>query len=215
MASQLPLLILGSTGALGRALIEAASPRPIRAFARHPEALAGHADNVEVVQGDALDPSTLRPAVSGVGAVVSTLGSRPGRSPSGLFSRSTRLLLEAMAAEGVSRLIVITGIGAGDSRGHGPFWYDHLVKPTVLREIYADKDRQEGIVAASTADWTIVRPGILTSRPSGAPLRAVTTLHRGDLIGGITREEVARYIVTLIDSNAHVRDTITVWTSRH
>ena len=36
-----------------------------------------------------------------------------------LFSQSTRILVDAMQATGMKRLIAVTGLGAGDSRGHG------------------------------------------------------------------------------------------------
>ena len=41
-----------------------------------------------------------------------------------LFSRATRILIDAMRAAGVQRLVTVTGLGAGDSRGHGGFLYD-------------------------------------------------------------------------------------------
>ncbi|WP_229642751.1 hypothetical protein [Waterburya agarophytonicola] len=37
-------------------------------------------------------------------------------------------------------LICMTGIGAGDSRGHGRFIFDNLILPILLRRIYDDKN---------------------------------------------------------------------------
>jgi hypothetical protein len=48
-----------------------------------------------------------------------------------LFSQSTRILVDAMKAAGVKRLIAVTGLGAGDSRGHGGIIYDSVVFPAV------------------------------------------------------------------------------------
>lgn len=62
-----------------------------------------------------------------------------------------------MKAEQVSRLIVVTGLGAGDSKGHGGFLFDNLIYPLLLRKVYADKNRQENVVNESRLDWTIVR----------------------------------------------------------
>jgi putative NADH-flavin reductase len=83
-----------------------------------------------------------------------------------LFSDSTRILVDAMKATGVKRLISVTGIGAGDSRGHGGLLYDAVVFPLLLKRIYDDKDVQEWIIKSSGLDWTIVRPGLLTNRPA-------------------------------------------------
>lgn len=55
------------------------------------------------------------------------------------------------------------GIGAGDSKGHGGFFYDRIFYPLLLKAVYSDKDRQESLIRASNADWTIVRPGFLTT----------------------------------------------------
>ena len=40
------------------------------------------------------------------------------------FSQSTRILVDAMQIAGAKRLIAVTGLGAGDSRGHGGILYD-------------------------------------------------------------------------------------------
>ena len=81
-----------------------------------------------------------------------------------------------MASNGVRRLVGITGVGAGDSRGHGGLVYDTFLRPIVLRQVYADKDRQEAVVRASGLDWVVVRPALLTERPphSGATARSPT-----------------------------------------
>jgi hypothetical protein len=39
-----------------------------------------------------------------------------------------------MEAESISRLVTITGIGAGDSQGHGGFLFDKLIFPLLLRK---------------------------------------------------------------------------------
>ena len=55
----------------------------------------------------------------------------------------TRILVDAMKAAGAKRLIVVTGLGAGDSRGHGGLLYDAVVFPLLLKRFYDDKDVQE------------------------------------------------------------------------
>src|SRR5436305_1164889 len=82
-------------------------------------------------------------AVAGHDVVISSLGSKLSRKPTTLLSDGTRNVVGAMKAAGVPRLICITGIGAGDSRGHGGFLYDRLILPLLLAEIYEDKTRQE------------------------------------------------------------------------
>ena len=40
-----------------------------------------------------------------------------------------------------------SGVGAGDSRGHGGFWHDNVRLRLWLREVWADKERAEALVA--------------------------------------------------------------------
>jgi NAD(P)H-binding len=81
---------------------------------------------------------------------------------------STRILVDAMKAAGVKRLIAVTDLCAGDSRGHGGLLYDAVVFPLLLKRVYDDKDMQEWIIRSSGLDWTIVWPGLLTNRPDCA-----------------------------------------------
>ncbi len=59
---------------------------------------------------------------------------------------------------GIARLIAITGIGAGETRGHDGWFYNRIVYPLFIRNRYVDKDRQGAIIERSGLDWTIVRP---------------------------------------------------------
>ena len=79
-----------------------------------------------------------------------------------------------MRGAGVRRLVAVTGLGAGDSRGHGGFLYDAVFFPLVLKRVYDDKDVQEQMIRASDLDWTIVRPGLLASGPATGAARALT-----------------------------------------
>ena len=88
----------------------------------------------------------------------------------------------------------ITGLGAGDSAGHGPFVYDWFIKPVLLRTIYQDKDRQEAIVMASGLDWVIVRPAVLTDKPAAGRVQATVDL-QGVRGGQISRADVAAFVV--------------------
>jgi hypothetical protein len=82
----------------------------------------------EKLDGDALDRDTIQGALVGVDAVIQTLGASPAPelvfSGTRLFSAATRVLVNAMEASGVRRLICVTGLGAGDSRGRGGILYN-------------------------------------------------------------------------------------------
>jgi uncharacterized protein YbjT (DUF2867 family) len=162
------------------------------------------------VSGDALDSDTIRKALEGVDGVIQTLGidvsPRAIFERTTLFSQSTRILVDAMKAAGVKRLIAVTGIGAGDSRGHGGLLYDAVMFPLLLKRVYDDKDVQEWIVKRSGLDWTIVRPGLLTNRPATGCYRVLTT-PRDWRFGVISRADVADFLVRQIDDRALIGST--------
>ena len=105
-----------------------------------------------------------------------------------------RVLIDAMQKLRITRLVCITGIGAGDSHGHGGFLYDHIAQPLLLNSTYHDKNRQEDEIRKSGLDWTIVRPTILTDGPATGAIRALTDL-TGFHGGSIARADVARFLI--------------------
>jgi uncharacterized protein YbjT (DUF2867 family) len=131
----------------------------------------------------------------------------PTRKPVDLFSRSTQFLLAAMAKHGVARLVCVTGVGAGDSRGHGGFLYDRVLLPLFMKTIYEDKDRQEALLRASDVDWTIVRPGILTNGTPTGLTRALTDLE-GVTAGRVSRSDVAGFIVENLEGGDFRRTAV-------
>ena len=122
-----------------------------------------------------------------------------------LFSDTTEAVVAAMQATGVGRLVAVTGIGAGDTKGHGGWFYNYVIYPLFTRHRYADKDRQEAMIACTDLDWTIVRPAPFAAQASGAPLQVHTDIPAGLQLSAITRAEVATFILDCLEGNAYVR----------
>ena len=161
------VLVVGATGPTGREVVARAAARghDVVALVRRRGGGAPTGARIETRQGDVLDPNSLKPALLGCDVVLCALGSGVSLRPMTMLSTGTRNLIDAMKVAGVRRLVCITGVGAGDSRGHGGFVYDTLIRPTILRQVYRDKDRQEQVVRDSGLDWTIVRPAQLKDGP--------------------------------------------------
>ncbi len=195
-ADQPKILILGATGPTGRLIVTQALARgyDVTALVRSPEK-AGDLKGAKLIVGDARDKNALRQALKSRNAVISALGTpaSPFRKVT-LLSTATRALVNAMKAEQVSRLVCITGIGAGNSAGHGGFLFDKLIFPLILSKVYADKNRQEAIVRDSGLDWVLVRPTVLNNTAGGAPVRALTDLSGFDG-GTISRADVAGFVL--------------------
>jgi len=203
------VLVIGGTRGTGREVVAAAhaAGHELTLLARNAERISLPVTGVRVVVGDAGDADDIERAVAGQDAVVWTVGVGPTRRPVHLFSRSTQFLLAAMAKYRVRRLVCVTGIGAGDSRGHGGFFYDRIVQPLFLKTVYEDKDRQEAMLRGSDVDWTIVRPGTLTNGPATGFARALTDLE-GVAAGKVSRADVAAFIVENLETGEFRRTTV-------
>jgi putative NADH-flavin reductase len=211
--SQPKILVLGATGGTGRLIVNQAVARgyDVTALVRSlekGEALKG----ATLIIGDARDEKGLRQALKGRDAVISALGTpaSPFREVT-LLSTAARALVSAMKSEQVSRLIAITGIGAGDSAGHGGFLFDRVIFPLLLRKVYADKNRQEAIIKSSGLDWVLVRPSILNDQPGRNKIRALTDL--SSFHGGaISRSDVASFVLDQVRADTWVhRSPLISW----
>jgi len=206
------VLIIGASRGIGLETVKAAllAGHNVRALARSAARIPIQNPGLDRVAGNALDSSAIRSTLDGVDVVVQTLGvdvaPRSIFERTTLFSQSTRIIVDAMKAAGVKRLIAVTGLGAGNSRGHGGIIYDSVVFPLLLKRVYDDKDVQEWIIKSSGLDWTIVRPGLLTNRPATGHYRILTAA--GDWrFGTISRADVADFIVRQIDDRKLIGTT--------
>ena len=202
------ILVLGATGGTGRLIVSEAQVRghTVVALVRSRDK-ADHLAGAELHEGDARDEVALSGALQGCEAVISSLGT--ALSPFNkvtLLSDATRALVSVMGKENIRRLVCITGVGAGGSRGHGGFIYDKLFQPLLLRNVYADKDRQEAIVKASKLDWIIVRPTMLTDAPAIGQVHA--TIDLSQIHGGkIARADVARFVIEQVSADMWLHRT--------
>jgi uncharacterized protein YbjT (DUF2867 family) len=151
-------------------------------------------------------------ALKGCDAVVSSLGT--GVSPFSevsVLTEATRALLPATSRSGVRRLVCISALGVGDSRGHGGFVFDRLFQPLLLRHAYKDKGRQEAAIRASSLDWVLVRPAMLTNDPARGSVRAFVDL--ADVNGGkVARADVAQIVVEQLAKDTWLKQTpVLLW----
>jgi len=191
------ILVIGATGGTGREVVRQAleTGHRVNALARSAADAAPLLPGADIIEGDARDGDAVAKALTGCEGVISALGTKLSLlHKETLLSKATGVLIEAMRKRGIKRLVCITGIGAGDSHGHGGFLYDNIAQPLLLRSTYHDKDRQEDEIRESGLDWTIVRPTNLTDGPATGAIRALTDLT--DFHGGsIARADVARFLI--------------------
>ena len=201
------ILLVGATGGTGRELVTQALDRgyTVTALARNPSDLTIEHPRLTVLRGNVLDPSTLDAAVRGQDAVLSALGHKHFFRPTRIQSDGARNLLQAMERHGVRRFIGESALGIGDSAFLGGLLGTLFVFPVILPFYFWDKARQERVIAASSADWIIVRPGALTNGPRGGKVRhgadAGSTLRSGR----VSRANVAAFMLDHLTDDAYLR----------
>lgn len=197
------IAILGAAGKVGGLTVAegVAQGHEVRALARNPARIPEAPGPGALIRfpGDVLDPASLHQTLAGADAVICTFGaplnwSTITRVPT-LCSLGTRSVLQAMTHAGVSRLVCMTAIGLGDSRGRGRRVFRSIIQPLLLGRIYVDRSEQEGLVRASRVRWSIVRPAELTDEAAGA-WRTVDPADRsGPEPSRVPRATVARFLI--------------------
>jgi putative NADH-flavin reductase len=216
------LTIFAATGGIGRQALEqaVAAGHDVTAVVRNPNKLSGEAVRIVTADLAAADPAALESAVAGADAVLSGLGPR-STSETGIASRGTRAIVQAMQATGVRRIVVVSAapIGTVPSPGrpkpprHDPgdgFFMRHLfsqVARTLFREHYADLALMEDMLRDSGLDWTVVRPPRLTDKPATGTYRTAYghNLRRGFFV---SRADVAHLMLRVLDQPETVKQAI-------
>jgi putative NADH-flavin reductase len=200
------VLIVGASKGIGLETTRQAlaAGHEVRAFARSAPAIPLSDPRLEKMQGDALKSGDVEAALVGVDVVIQILGVglRDLFRPVHLFSDATRVLVAAMRSQGVKRLICVTGFGAGDSRA-SISCLQRLPFQIVFRRAYEDKSLQEKLVKESELDWTIVRPGVLTSGPRTSHYRILSEPAQWRN-GIISRADVAEFLVRQIGDRMYI-----------
>ena len=204
------VLICGATGNIGSQTVDKAiqAGHEVTAFARSPEKLG---DCLAFqAKGDLINADSVTLAMTNQDVVIAVFGAPVNwstlTSVPNLCTQGTINIIDAIKQHGVKKLIYMTGIGTGDSKGQGRFIFDNLILPVMLGRIYVDKNRQEQAVMQSDLDWIIVRPTELNNEPKTGEYRVLTDL-KGEKAKMISRADVSDFLVKQIDSDRYLRQT--------
>jgi putative NADH-flavin reductase len=216
------ITIIAATGGIGRHVVEqsVADGHEVTAVARRPRDLP---PGVRTVAVDFAHPDTeaLRDAVRGADAVLSGLGPRDPRADAGITSRGTQAVVDAMQAEHVRRIIIVSAAPVGPvpvagqptPPKHDPgdgFFMRHLGSP-VARALfgahYADLAIAEQILRESGLEWTVSRPPKLTRKPLTGVYR--TAMNR-NVRGGfsVPRADVAHHMLRMVSQPETIKQIV-------
>lgn len=189
------ILVIGGTRGTGLEVVKILRSRDedVVVLAR-PSSHAGEAERLgaRIARGDALIPADISAALATTRfrAVISTLGGRRGNARPPDFE-GNRNAVDAAKAAGADRFILVTVIGASESREAAPW-----ITRRLFKELTAEKTAAEEYLRASGLDYTIIRPGGLLGKEAQG--RAYLT-EDVQAFSWIRRADLARLIVQALD----------------
>ncbi len=192
------LIVFGATGGIGSQVVKQGldAGHEITAVARHPSAITLQHECLNVVEGDVLEPDTVREVLAGQDVVISALGVR-NLAPTKLYSEGVKNIMHAMQALDVQRMFCISASGLEP----GPLWERLIAKPLlwfILKNMYTDLVRMETMVKMSGLDWTILRPPLLTNGPRTGRYQVAINQQLSRNFS-IARADVADYMINHLD----------------
>ena len=161
----LTLVIFGASGTTGRAAIAQARARghTVHAVDHTPPQYTTDDPGIIHHIADVLNDD-LRPMVRDADAVLSCLGvgndAQTLLAPPPIYTKGTAAICDAMEAEGVTRLIVISASFVED-RTRGPIWFRLPAMAALHRVIEQMTQMEQDLRQRPAIDWTAVRPGWL------------------------------------------------------
>jgi len=199
----LNVMIFGATGKLGVEISEDLVARgdKVTAFVRtSSDRSALEPLGIEFVVGDAMELDTVVAALEQgeYDAVITTIASMRANPPPDYIGNAN--VADAAVQVGVKRAILISTVGAGDSKDAAPF-----LSQLALSKVLPLKTQAEDHWRASGLDYTIIRPGGLP--PSGGTGGGLLSEDRSTM-GFIARADLARLVVGVLDDDRTIGKTL-------
>ncbi len=196
--------LIGATGRTGVLTLDELVLRrhEVRAMART-EGRIAPGSGVAIIVGDSRDRAALSALVTGVDAVVSTLGPR-GRE--GTLMHDTAMgLVDAMTQAKVRRFVGVSGAALdapGDEKSTRAKVVSRIVRFTG-GAVGRDKREEYEVFAGSNLDWTLVRPfrlydGDETGTVMHNPFQSVPSMK-------MCRADLATFLVDVLEQGLYIR----------
>jgi uncharacterized protein YbjT (DUF2867 family) len=197
------VFVAGGHGKIGLRLLRLAAQRgdQARGLVRD----AGQSADLEAVGAEPVVADweagdDIAPLVAGADAVVFAAGAGPGSGPERKrtvdYGGAVKLI-EAAKANGVSRYVIVSSMGADDPAS----------APEQMRPYQEAKAAADAALRDSGLDYTIVRPGMLTDDPGTGVVEVAPSLGRR---GSIPRDDVAAVLLAVLDEPSTIGKTFEV-----
>ncbi len=198
------IALFGATGKLGREIIEQAlaDGHEVTALVHDSAQLKLEADKLYKVIGRASDGHKVEETVACADAVIYVLSASEGET--GDIVAGAEHIIAAMQKRKMSRLVVVSALGVGDSKNQLSRSARMLLK-TVHRKSMEEKAAAEEVVRQSGLAWVIVRPSTLTKGPLTGKYQVSVD---PSLIGSqISRADAAQFVLQQLTDDTWLRQT--------
>lgn len=202
--SKISLIVFGASTGTGLEFVRQASDRGEKTIGvgrrPRPADLSPLSDYRSLDVREGHDLTELFSEVEPSATLISTMGGGPiGQSADGLGNLR---VIEAATKAGLSRMILVTSLGCGDSRSYAS---ERLL--AAIGETLAEKTIAENALQISSLDFAILRPGRLVD---GSVTGTGQLFEDPSMHGNIARAELAAVILRLARQNTLGRKVFSV-----
>ncbi|WP_203333383.1 NAD(P)-dependent oxidoreductase [Planococcus beigongshangi] len=199
------IVVFGATGGVGKEVVKQAAEDgfEVTAFLRTPAKLEFEHANLQVIQGDAFNPSEVAAAIAGHDAVVSCLGSSKGMKKSTELQDMTKNIVAGMEANGVKRIVYTASAGIHKELTG----VSGKLMMTMLKNALADHGAAVEEIRSHGLVYTIVRPmGLTNGAFTGNYREATEGVPEKSM--SIPRADVAYFIVKALKDARYENSSI-------
>lgn len=222
MCPRMKIAVLGATGQTGLYLVNEALQQGhvVTAIVRNPGKLMVHHEKLKVVESDIFSENSLKPHFQGQDAIVSCLGFPPSvfYGVTG-YTLSMRATINAMREAKVNRIITMTSWYTDPNSSMQTSYFLRFLFLPLIRSVLSNMFEMEHYLKKTEEiNWTVVRPPGLKNLTATA--KEFLT-HEGYFVpdsnglpvgGAVARGDVARFMLSLLNSNAWFKKGVAITT---
>ncbi|KAM6930675.1 uncharacterized protein FYW49_002619 [Xenentodon cancila] len=216
------IALLGATGQTGQYLVKQALEQghTVTAIVRNPAKLTVHHDNLKVVKADIFGADSLKAHLLGQDVVMSCLGF-PVSFLLGVtgYTMSMGAVVGAMREARVNQLITMTSWYTEPNSGaQSSYLIRFLLLPMIRSVLNNMYEMERFLMKTEDINWTIVRPpGLKNLAATAQEFRTHEGYFVPDSSGqpagsAMGRGDVARFMLSLLNSNAWVKKGVAITT---
>jgi uncharacterized protein YbjT (DUF2867 family) len=200
--------VAGATGRTGKLIVKELSARGygVRALVRSASTDSlWQQQGIELAEADLSSVESLERALQGAAFLISAIGSRKpfsAKENNAVDNMGNQNLAKAALKKGLQHMVVISSIGAGNSR-----YAINVIFRLLMTPVLRMKEKSEAFVRGCGISYTIIRPGGLSDRELTG---RVAFGEGGKISGMVSRQEIARVCVDALSNPAMKNRTLEV-----